>query len=60
MNIVIRSATVADAAKILEIYAPYISDTSVSFETEVPTAAQFAGRIENIVKPELFTQLRNR
>ena len=42
---IIRSATAGDAAQLRAIYAPYVSDTCVSFETEVPTAAEFAARI---------------
>ncbi|HHV41690.1 MAG TPA: GNAT family N-acetyltransferase, partial [Clostridiaceae bacterium] len=33
----IRNATPADARAILDIYAPYVTDTSITFETEVPT-----------------------
>ncbi|HMR90808.1 MAG TPA: N-acetyltransferase family protein [Chitinophagaceae bacterium] len=41
----IRVATPADAAAILDIYAPYIRDTSLTFETEVPSEKEFARRI---------------
>ena len=41
----IRIATSADAAGILDIYAPYIRDTSLTFETEVPPLPDFAQRI---------------
>jgi phosphinothricin acetyltransferase len=41
----IRDATVAEAASLLEIYRPYVEGTAVSFETEVPTAEVFAQRI---------------
>ena len=40
----LRSATAADIPAILEIYAPYVRDTAVTFETEVPTAADMDGR----------------
>jgi Sortase and related acyltransferases len=46
----IKSATPDDAEAILNIYAPYITDTCVSFETEVPTITGFAERISNIIK----------
>lgn len=36
-KIVIRQATTADVEAILNIYAKYVSDTTVSFEVEVPT-----------------------
>ena len=42
----VRDATVDDAARCAEIYAPYVRDTVVSFELEPPTAAVMAGRIE--------------
>jgi L-amino acid N-acyltransferase YncA len=35
-----------DAAACLAIYAPYVADTSVSFEEAVPTAHEFAELIE--------------
>lgn len=42
----IRLATTADAEGILAIYAPYIASTSFTFETEVPSVADFSARIE--------------
>ena len=42
----IRLATAADAAGALAIYAPYVRDTWVSFEAEVPTVEEMAARIE--------------
>lgn len=44
MNL-IRLATPGDAAGILAIYAPYIQNTSFTFETEVPSVEEFAERI---------------
>ena len=41
----IRPATAADAVACAEIYAPYVNDTSITFEVEPPTADQFAKRI---------------
>ncbi len=41
----LRLATPADAEGILNIYAPYIEETSFTFETEVPSAEDFAERI---------------
>ena len=42
----IRLATPADAKAILDIYAPYIENTSFTFETEVPSIEEFANRIQ--------------
>ena len=41
----IRPAAAGDAAGCLAIYAPFVLDTWVSFETEVPDAAEMARRI---------------
>jgi len=41
----IRQATEADAPALLDIYAPYVEETPISFETAVPTVDEFAGRI---------------
>ena len=41
----IRLATAADAAAIAGIYAPYVTDTFVSFEEQAPDAAEMAQRI---------------
>lgn len=41
----IRLATAADAAAIAAIYAPYVTETPVSFEEEAPDAAEMARRI---------------
>lgn len=42
----IRRAAERDAAALLDIYAPYIRDTVITFEYDVPTAEKFAARIE--------------
>ena len=41
----IRRATVADAAACARVYAPYVTDSCVSFEYEAPTEADFAERM---------------
>jgi L-amino acid N-acyltransferase YncA len=41
----IRPALSSDASSILDIYAPFILNTAVSFETEVPTIENFSQRI---------------
>ncbi len=43
-----RIATRADAAAIAAIYAPYVTDTVVTFETDPPDAAEFERRIAMI------------
>jgi L-amino acid N-acyltransferase YncA len=42
---VIRDAVPRDAAACAQIYAPYVRDTAISFETEAPTAEEMAARI---------------
>lgn len=44
----IRVATPADLPAILAIYAPYIKETTFTFEYQVPTPEEFAGRMERI------------
>jgi phosphinothricin acetyltransferase len=41
----VRDATSADAEACAAIYAPYVTDTPITFELEVPTAATMAKRI---------------
>lgn len=41
----IRAALASDAAACAAIYAPFVRDSWVSFETEVPDAAEMARRI---------------
>ncbi len=48
MQDLIRFAVPADAARILEIYAPYITDTVISFEYAVPSQADFTERVKSI------------
>ncbi|HMG68312.1 MAG TPA: GNAT family N-acetyltransferase [Chitinophagaceae bacterium] len=46
----IRVAAKGDAAPILDIYAPYIENTSFTFETEVPTIDAFKERIDGYLQ----------
>jgi phosphinothricin acetyltransferase len=41
----LRPALPDDAAAIASIYAPFVTDSAVSFETEAPDAAEIAARI---------------
>jgi L-amino acid N-acyltransferase YncA len=42
----IRDASAADAQACAAIYAPYVLDTAVTFESEPPSAAEMADRID--------------
>src|SRR5690606_18362261 len=46
----IRLASPTDAVAILAIYAPYIRNTSLTFETGVPPVADFANRIRSYME----------
>ena len=47
----IRPATVQDIPRILEIYAPYIQNTAISFEYTVPDLEEFTQRFLKITNP---------
>ncbi len=55
----IRSATPADAPALLNIYAPYVENTAVTFEYAVPSVQEFARRIEETVKKYPYLVLEN-
>lgn len=42
---ILRAATEHDAEACAAIYAPYVTDTAISFELEPPTSAEMATRI---------------
>lgn len=44
----IANVSVDDAEKLLEIYAPYVKDTAISFEYKIPSVEEFKQRIINI------------
>jgi L-amino acid N-acyltransferase YncA len=48
-EVTIRAARKSDAPALLDIYAPYVRDTAITFEYDVPTADEFAGRIHNVL-----------
>ena len=49
-DVTIRTAVPEDAKRLLEIYAPYVTDTAITFEYDIPTVEEFRGRIENVLK----------
>jgi len=55
MAIEIRRITPADAEKLLEIYAPYVTETAITFEYDVPTIDEFRKRIEVILEKYPYT-----
>ncbi len=46
----IRTARPADAEALLKIYAPYVAETAITFEYEVPSLAEFTRRIAETLK----------
>lgn len=44
----IRHAEIKDVARMLEIYAPYVEDTAISFEYDAPSLEAFRNRFERI------------
>ena len=58
----IRLATPDDAPALLAIYEPYVRQTAITCEYEVPSVEEFAGRIERTLKryPYLVMELDGR
>lgn len=46
----LRVATPEDAAALLAVYAPYVTDTAISFEWQVPQLEEFRGRIRRTLQ----------
>lgn len=47
-EIKIRLAAEKDVGQLLEIYAPYVKSTAITFEYEVPAAEEFAARMRHV------------
>jgi phosphinothricin acetyltransferase len=51
----LRIASAADdAARLAAIYGPYVRDTSISFETEPPTADEMRRRVEEVLERHVW------
>ena len=46
----LRTARVSDAAALLAIYAPYVRETAITFEYDVPDEREFAARIRHVLE----------
>lgn len=44
----IQNVTIEDAEELLDIYAPYVKYTAITFEYDVPSVEEFRQRIVNI------------
>lgn len=49
-DIIIKTVSESDAEELLKIYAPYVENTAITFEYNVPGADEFKSRIKNILK----------
>lgn len=47
---IVRTAKLSDAEEILSIYAPYVEQTAITFEYDVPSLDEFRGRIEKTLE----------
>ena len=45
---IIRTVTEKDAHELLEIYRPYVENTAITFEYDVPSVEEFSDRIRRI------------
>ena len=46
----IREATEADALAMLDIYRPYVENTAISFEMEVPSRDEYQARVRKYIE----------
>ena len=50
LDLTIRMASPADAEALLAIYAPYVQNTAITYEYDVPTPEEFSARIAKTLK----------
>jgi phosphinothricin acetyltransferase len=55
----VRDATPADACACAAIYAPYVTDTAITFETEPPSGEEMAARIERAARGHAWVVLQD-
>jgi phosphinothricin acetyltransferase len=58
-DLLVRDAMAADAAACVAIYAPYVTGTAITFETEVPDVAAMAARIEKAQRAHAWLVLED-
>ncbi|MDO5009700.1 MAG: GNAT family N-acetyltransferase [Intestinibacter bartlettii] len=49
-NIKFRMAEISDAEELLKIYAPYVTDTVITFEYDVPSIEEFRDRVKHTLE----------
>lgn len=59
---VIRTAVLSDTERLLEIYAYYVENTTITFKYDVPSVMEFQNRMEKILQkyPYIVAQQNNR
>jgi L-amino acid N-acyltransferase YncA len=55
----VRDATVDDGAACAAVYAPYVTDTAITFEDQPPTPAEMAERIARAQKTHAWVVLED-
>lgn len=50
MDLLIRFAKLEDAEELLALYTPYVTDTVITFEYEVPSLEEFKDRMRQTMK----------
>ncbi|MGH2642978.1 MAG: GNAT family N-acetyltransferase [Chitinophagaceae bacterium] len=60
-NLKIRLIQTGDYSAVLNIYGPYVQNTAISFEYDIPPLSEFSKRIENITSfyPWLVAEIDN-
>jgi phosphinothricin acetyltransferase len=51
---IIRTASPSDSGDIVRIYAPYVTNTAITFDEEVPTVAMMSGKIRDTLAKHPF------
>lgn len=61
MDVLIRDVKLEDVEILVEIYKPYVLETAVSFEYEVPSVQEFTNRVKNTIAtyPYLVAEIDN-
>lgn len=57
--ILVRTVNSEDAEKLVEIYKPYVKETAITFDYEVPSAGDFKEKIAKILKKYPFLVVEN-
>lgn len=56
---VVRAGSTADAAACASLYAPYVTETTISFESDPPSGAEMAERIRAAIRTHAWVVLQD-